>query len=387
MGIRWWGGGNGVLFLTVSAVVLYLATVVYIWTLRRRLCRRRRAMALRGSPPGVPVEEARALMGTGDLLLVQGTDALATMVCLMSGSVYSHVAVVLWRPKADLCRRLGAATAADGSDHVYVVEVQPPGPIQLLALDDWIRMYNLPVPDAGWCETGVCRSGSVLLWRKMVPRLGGCVHPRGLPMTEVLENVLQRYHREARYPTPVEAVVARSTAAAVAQVRPHCANVTGTLLMECLLVSSTSDRPAAAASTSSWLIPESFASTHGWIDDTMARLGLGLFAPERCLVVPPTESCGRRGDEGLDDVQGPDQHPQEHGQTQQPAEPRAVAPPGGEEGRATEQDDDALEEGVVAVEAAARVEQPQVGQDGEDEQVKPQDAEQEEKQDGGVARR
>lgn len=76
-------------------------------------------------------------------------------------------------------------------------------------------------------------------------------------------------HRRAFYPTLLEAIVALSVPM-TARYRPHCAAITGAL---CCAVWANGEAPPND------LIPESFASTHGWLDHTILRVGGGMLTP------------------------------------------------------------------------------------------------------------
>ena len=312
-------------------MLVYVGTLVCtVWhALRHR--RRRDALRRRFRPPPIPVEEAIPLMGTGDVLLVRGQDALASLVCLLSTSFYSHVATVVREPSPDLRRHFDPLPPAPHG--LYVVEVQPPGPVTLVPLGPWLALYG--------------GDRSEIHWRKLVPCVDGFVHATGLPTTcAALETELARLRRESTcYPTMLEAMVARCLPTAAARRwRPHCANVVGTLLLH---------RWVGEGETA-FLVPESFASTWGWMDAMLRRARAGLLAREQCLVAAVEE--GGAGDEDR-----PQAEPDEHGHAG-----RVIAPPPGE-GQGTDADDDAALDGEVPASDAGQLED-----DGDRKQVEPE---------------
>lgn len=127
--------------------------------------------------------------------------------------------------------------------------------------------------------------------------------------------------------------------------RPHCAAITGAL---CCAVWANGEPPPHN------LVPESFASTHGWLDHTLHRVRGGLLAPERLLLLPQGTAMTMMNAEGDSGATGPDGEPEQDGNDGgQYAEPGSGVTAVPSEGREASEgdDDDALRDRVVATDA------------------------------------
>ena len=224
----------------------------------------------------------------------------------MSASFYSHVALVVVRQQESPDDRV-----------VLVVEVHPPGPVDLMPLLTWLDVYR----------------GCDVHWRKLLPRVNGQVHAAGLPVHSVayraLEEALVPY-RSRPYPTLVQAMMTLSLPSSAARIRPHCASVAGTL---CCAVWSHGETPPKD------LVPESFASSRGWLDRVIGRVRGGLLTPERQLLLLPVHVESEHHPHHTE--------PQQNRDADEAAQPRVVRVPS-HGGHASQGDhEQALDDGVV----------------------------------------
>lgn len=261
------GGGAGPGVAAVVCLMVLVVALCYVahlllrlppreaqWLARRPRPRPAAAGAEPPPPPEIPWADAQALMGTGDILLTRGASTASRLVRSALRTHFTHVAMVVRRRPP--------------SGALAVLECTPPDGPRLMPVRAWLEAYR----------------ADEVVWRKLL----WCPspHPRALPPTvgvhgldpaavgPALEALLGA---GLRYPSALRAAVGRAFPAATRRAAlATCTDVVGGLLREVGVV-------PPQCPVHRWT-PDHFSGT---LAALLEARRAGVLVPERRVVPPP----------------------------------------------------------------------------------------------------